>query len=191
MHSFQFQNAIIKFNPNFLSKQEADFYFQELLTSIPWKENEVFLFGKRYKTPRLEAFHAIEEKSYTYSGNKLLANHFTKELHELKTRIEVITNTKFNCVLVNLYRDGNDSNGWHADNEKELGRNPAIASLSLGVTRRFDLKHIENQEKISFELNHGSLLFMEGETQHFWKHQIAKSKKIHEPRINLTFRWIH
>jgi alkylated DNA repair dioxygenase AlkB len=191
MLSFQYQNATIKFSSDFLNTQVADLYFQKLFSSIPWKENEVILFGKRYKTPRLESFHAIEEKSYTYSGNKLIAHAFTKELLELKDQIEAVTDAKFNCVLVNLYRNGNDSNGWHADNEKELGKNPSIASLSLGITRRFDLKHIENQEKISFDLNHGSLLLMEGETQHFWKHQIAKSKKIHEPRINLTFRWIH
>ena len=97
---------------------------------------------------------------------------------------------QFNCVLVNLYRNGQDSNGWHADNEPELGKNPMIASVSLGATRRFDLRHNITKEKISFDLTNGSLLLMKGEIQHFWKHQITKTKKIDAARINLTFRML-
>ncbi|NCA20626.1 MAG: alpha-ketoglutarate-dependent dioxygenase AlkB, partial [Crocinitomicaceae bacterium] len=126
-----------------------------------------------------------------YSGKTLETHPFTEELLELKSLIEEASHQEFNCVLVNLYRDGKDSNGWHSDNETELGKNPAIASLSLGAIRRFDLKHNTTKEKISIELNHGSLLIMKGEMQHFWKHQIAKTTKVSTPRINLTFRYIY
>lgn len=109
---------------------------------------------------------------------------------QLKLRLEQEFDIQFNSVLANLYRDGKDSNGWHADNEKELGKNPIIASLSFGSERRFDLKHQLTKKKISFDLKNGALLIMGGEMQHFWKHQIAKSSKISEQRINLTFRRI-
>jgi alkylated DNA repair dioxygenase AlkB len=112
-------------------------------------------------------------------------------MFSLCERIENAVNSKFNCVLINYYRNGMDSNGWHADNEKELGENPVIASLSLGETRRFDLKHQFEDEKFSIPLNSGDLLLMDNQIQNFYKHQIAKSKKINNPRINLTFRWIY
>ncbi len=176
--------------PEFLSDSEAMELLEFFKTTIPFQQNEITIFGKTYKTPRLESFHAKNKNFYTYSGNQLQSKPFTEELHTLCHRIEKATNSVFNCVLINLYRDGQDSNGWHADNEKELGPNPVIASLNLGATRRFDLKHNQSQEKYFIELHAGDLLWMDNQIQNFYKHQIAKTKRVHEPRINLTFRMI-
>lgn len=153
-----------------------------------WESGEIKIFGKIYLTPRLEAFYAENGLHYSYSGKKLKTNSFTPDLLEIKNRLEQEFDLDLNSVLANLYRDGKDSNGWHADNEKELGKNPVIVSLSFGLERRFDLKHTMTKEKRSFDLKNGSLLIMGGEMQHFWKHQIAKTKKADGPRVNLTFR---
>lgn len=178
----------LHFDPHFLSVDEANVLFHTLETTLPWAQGSVALFGKTYPTPRLESFHVTENKSYTYSGNALLQHPFTPELFALKAKLDALLGVRFNCVLANYYRDGKDSNGWHADNERELGKNPIIASLSLGVTRRFDLKHNTTGERKQLMLTHGSLLIMGGNMQHHWKHCIAKSTKIIEPRVNLTFR---
>lgn len=180
----------IRFIPTFLNEDIANQLFENLHQTIQWQQGEIVLFGKKHATPRLEAFYADDQKSYGYSGQRLITHEFTKELNEIRQKITLEIGASFNSVLLNLYRTGNDSNGWHADNEPELGRNPIIASLSLGATRRFDLKHNTTKEQLSYYLNHGSLLIMGGELQHHWKHQIAKTKKVNEPRINLTFRII-
>lgn len=178
----------IRFIPTFLNEDFANQLFEHLQQTIQWQQGEIVLFGKKHATPRLEAFCADDQKSYGYSGQRLITHEFTKELNEIRQKLTLEIGTSFNSVLLNLYRTGNDSNGWHADNEPELGKNPIIASLSLGATRRFDLKHNTTKEQHSFHLNHGSLLIMGGELQHHWKHQIAKTKKVNDPRINLTFR---
>lgn len=180
----------IRFIPTFLNEDIANQLFENLQQTIQWQQGEIVLFGKKHATPRLEAFCADDQKSYGYSGQRLITHEFTKELNKIRQKLTLENGTSFNSVLLNLYRTGNDSNGWHADNEPELGRNPIIASLSLGATRRFDLKHNTTKEQLSYYLNHGSLLIMGGELQHHWKHQIAKTKKVNEPRINLTFRII-
>jgi alkylated DNA repair dioxygenase AlkB len=177
--------------PKFLNKEQANFYFNDLLKNIAFKQNEVTIFGKVYLTPRFESFHSLENRLYIYSGNKLSSNPFNSTLQNLLEKVEKATNSKFNCVLINLYRNGSDSNGWHADNEKELGPNPVIASLSFGETRRFDLRNNINKEKYSIDLNSGDLLWMDERIQNHYKHQIAKTKKALEPRINLTFRYIY
>ena len=182
------QNGTLIYYESFLSQVEAGLIFKYFKETLPFHQGTITLFGKTHAIPRLEAFFATENKTYTYSGKTLQTHPFTTELLALKSKIEAISLEKFNCVLVNLYRNGQDSNGWHADNEPELGKNPVIASLSLGATRRFDLRHNLTNEKISFDLTNGSLLLMKGEMQHFWKHQIAKTKKVNAPRINLTFR---
>ena len=128
------------------------------------------------------------EKYYLPKDNTI--NIFKKDVEKFKLVWHHFSQEKFNCVLVNLYRNGQDSNGWHADNEPELGINPVIASLSLGATRRFNLRHNLSNKKISIDLTNGSLLLMKGEMQHFWKHQLAKSTKVVNGRINLTFRRI-
>jgi alkylated DNA repair dioxygenase AlkB len=182
------QGGWIDFLPHFLSIEEQNVLFQKLLEQTKWQQGKIKIFGKTFNTPRLEAFYCENGLSYSYSGQQLKSYPFTPLLSELKGRIEAISHETYNSVLINLYRDGSDSNGWHADNETELGRNPTIASLSLGIERRFDLKNETTGEKIAIMLNPGSLLIMGGELQHNWKHQIAKSKKIALPRINLTFR---
>lgn len=183
-------NGWVKFESALFTLSEADEIYSILLKTIDWNQGKISLFGKTYSTPRLEAFYSENDKTYGYSGQKMKNHAFTPLLLKIKSKVEIATGKSFNSVLLNYYRDGNDSNGWHADNEKELGKNPLIASVSLGESRRFDLKHNQTKEKIHFQLNSGSLLIMGGEIQHFWKHQIAKSKKIKSGRINLTFRTI-
>jgi alkylated DNA repair dioxygenase AlkB len=191
MIDLSIDSAKLHFWPNFLSTFEADELYAELLKVSLWRQDKVKVFGKVYDQPRLCFLAADEKINYTYSGLTLPAVEFSESLLSLKNRIEETTSAKFNSCLANLYRDGNDSNGWHSDDEKELGSQPIIASISLGVTRNFDLKHKKNSLlKKRIELNHGSLLLMSGRTQEDFKHQIAKSKRIHEPRINLTFRYI-
>lgn len=180
----------IEYLPDFLSAEEQKLFFQLLYQNTPWQQGSIRIFGKLVNTPRLESFYAEDGLNYSYSGQQLKVNEFTQELISLKEKVETVSNEKFNSVLINLYRDGSDSNGWHADNEKELGKNPVIASLSLGAERRFDLRNNINGNKFGIPLTSGSLLIMGGELQHNWKHQIAKSKKVTEPRINLTFRKI-
>jgi len=190
MNYLEVENGELYYDENFISSSESTLLFQKLLNSLPFEQHYIKIFGKTHQIPRLEAFFAEDNHTYTYSGTTLKTIQFTPLLLKLKTQIEAVSNEKFNCVLVNLYRDGQDSNGWHADNEHELGKNPVIASLSFGATRRFDLRHNITKEKISFNLTNGSLIIMKGEMQHYWKHQIAKTKKVSQARINLTFRLI-
>ena len=191
MIDLSIDTAKLHFWPDFLTENQADELFEELKTSNLWRQYKVKVFGKTYDQPRLCFLAADRKVNYTYSGLTLPGVDFSKSLSLIKTRIEQTSSTRFNSCLANLYRDGNDSNGWHSDDEKELGDEPVIASLSLGVTRNFDLKHKRNRLiKKRIELTHGSLLLMSGRTQKDFKHQIAKSKRIHEPRINLTFRYI-
>lgn len=186
----ELQGGWIEYYADFLTQLESQLLFDELLLSIKWSQGSIQLFGKKVQTPRLEAFYSTDGSHYSYSGQQLTTHPFNEGLKQLKEKVEKISSEHFNSVLINLYRDGTDSNGWHADNEKELGKNPLIASLSLGVSRRFDLRHNITGENRQFTLEPGSLLIMGGELQHNWKHQIAKSKKIQDPRINLTFRKI-
>ena len=185
------KDGSLTYFPSFLNSDELIYYQKYLTEEIQFEQGEITLFGKKHLIPRLESFHAKQSKTYSYSGKLIHAKPFTEELNELCERIENAVYSKFNCVLINYYRNGMDSNGWHADNEKELGENPVIASLSIGATRRFDLKHQFESEKFSILLHSGDLLMMDNQIQNFYKHQIAKSKKISEPRINLTFRWIY
>lgn len=183
--------AEIIYYPHFFKTLEANYYYNLLLKNIPWQQDDINIFGKTHKQPRLTALFANNEKPYSYSNIIMRPHVFTKELEEIKTKIESQCNIKFTTCLANLYRNGQDSNGWHADNEKELGKNPIIASLSFGEERYFHLKHRkDNNLKKKIVLQNGSLLIMQGETQHHWLHQIAKTKKQIKPRINLTFRII-
>ena len=184
-------DADVIYYPTFFSSEEASGYFQILLDQIEWQEDEIKLFGKIYKQPRLTALYGANDASYSYSGITMFPKPFNSVLKEIKTRIEDTSEVKFTSVLLNYYRDGSDSNGWHSDDEKELGKNPMIASLSLGSERTFQLRHKKDKaQRKNLLLQHGSLLIMAGETQHHWQHCIPKSKKIISPRINLTFRVI-
>jgi alkylated DNA repair dioxygenase AlkB len=191
IQKIQLEEGNLLYFPGFLTESESNHYFELFKNNIAFQQHELKLFGKTYNTPRLESFHSKENRSYTYSGNKLDSKPFTENLDLLCKRIEQATSSNFNCVLINLYRNGQDSNGWHADNEKELGPNPVIASLSLGASRRFDLKHNQTDEKFLIDLHAGDLLWMDERIQNVYKHQIAKTKKVHESRINLTFRFIY
>jgi alkylated DNA repair dioxygenase AlkB len=184
-------DADIIYYPKFIKDQDAQNLFDRLFKETEWREESIILFGKKYKQPRLTAWFGEEHMNYSYSGIKMIAVPFTTALLRLKSLIEDFTNEPFNSVLLNLYRNGNDSNGWHSDDEKELGKNPVIASLSLGAVRKFKMKHkCDTTIKYEISLDNGSLLLMKAETQHFWKHQIPKSKKVDQARINLTFRRI-
>ena len=182
--------AQLRFIEQFLSAEESENYLKTLYRSIQWEQSDIQMFGKSLKIPRLNAWYGDNGCDYAYSGKRFTPLAWTTELKEIKTRIESLANTTFNSVLLNCYRDGSDSMGWHSDDEKELGQNPIIASVSLGQTRSFHLRHKTNKElsvqKIA--LTSGSLLIMGGTTQHFWQHQIPKTKKICGQRINLTFR---
>jgi len=190
-HKLPLQDSDITYYPNFLSRTDASEAFQKINNQIPWQQDDIKVFGKVYKQPRLTALYGEDEKTYTYSGIEMFPKPFTPLLREIKAKIETVSETKFTTVLLNLYRDGNDSNGWHSDDEKELGNEPVIASLSLGAKRKFKLKHrTEPHLKHDIFLEHGSLLLMKGRTQECWLHQLPKSKLVTQPRINLTFRVI-
>ena len=173
---------------NILSSAEADRYFQKLLDTIAWKQDEVIIFGKRIVTKRKTGWYGDKEFEYTYSKVTKKARLWTSALLELKQLVEQETELEFNSCLLNLYHSGEEGMSWHSDAEAELGEQPAIASLSLGAERKFMLKHKASGEKVSLNLANGSLLLMQGETQRYWVHSLPKTKKVQAPRINLTFR---
>jgi len=176
--------------PDFFNPKIASTYFEVLRQDIEWKQEEMMMYGKLIKFPRLTAWYGDDDKPYSFSGLKLCPQPWTDELLSIKSRIEPKSGVKFNSVLLNYYRDGNDSISWHTDAEKELGINPIIASVNFGAERKFQLKHRVNGEKIDINLQHGSLLIMKGELQHHWLHQVPKTKLAVKERINLTFRVI-
>jgi alkylated DNA repair dioxygenase AlkB len=189
---FNLKDGEVWVMPNFMPTDKAGFYYNELLKSINWRQEEIKMYGKVYPVPRKTAWCGYPEFNYKYSGILCNPEPWTKELMDIKRVIEhFLPGEDFNSVLLNLYRDGNDKVSWHADDEPELGTNPTIASVSLGAVRRFDLKHKEDpDQKLQIELTSGSLVVMKGALQHHWLHQIPTQKKIQEPRINLTFRTI-
>ncbi len=174
---------------DFILSASAKDFFTELKNIIQWKQEGMMMFGKYVNFPRLTAWYADEGKTYEYSGLKNIPNKWTAPLLSLKSKIEIETHSTFNSVLLNYYRNGHDSMGWHSDDEPELGANPIIASLNLGAARKIQFRHrYHKEQKLELELSSGSLLIMKGSIQHFWQHQIPKQTKIVEPRINLTFR---
>ena len=184
-------DAEISYYPQFFEAAEADALFIELLETTLWQQDSITVFGKTHPQPRLTALYGNTDKAYSYSNLKMEPHPWNPLLQKIKNQIASVCDTNFTSVLLNLYRDGKDSNGLHADNEKELGINPVIASISLGAERAFHLQHnCDKNRKHKMILQHGSLLIMKGATQHNWKHQIPKTAKPINPRINLTFRWI-
>lgn len=175
----------------FLHKIEADLFFEKLKNQIEWNQEPIKLFGKTIMQPRLTSLYGNPEKPYGYSGIVMRPFPFTDFLMEIKNRIEEKAKENFTHVLLNYYRDGKDSMGWHRDNELVLGSNPTIGSVSFGETREFQIRHyVEKKIKLKVSLSHGSLLIMSGSSQHHWEHQIPKTTKSLGPRINLTFRTI-
>lgn len=189
--TIQLKDADLLYVPEFFTKKESDFYYQTFLRDFPWEQRSIKMFGKDIPQPRLISFFGNPGKSYKYSGLRLTPLPFTSELEDVKNKTENFSHSKFNVCLANLYRDGSDSMGLHADDERELGQNPLIASISFGAERDFKLQHKLNKTlRHKIRLQHGSLLIMKGTTQEFWKHQLPKTNRKVEPRINLTFRTI-
>lgn len=174
------------------SWEQSDRLLAQLLTETPWHQETAHLFNKQIPLPRLTAWSGDARKAYTYSGIAMQPTPWTDTLLALKSVVETVVQTQFNSVLLNLYRDGQDGVGWHSDAEPALGHNPTIASVSFGATRRFSLKHKYRKElkPVHLELGHGSLVVMQGATQHYWVHQVPKTTKPVGQRINLTFRTI-
>lgn len=188
----QLPDSEMSYIPNFLSSDLATRYFEELLNCIPWRQDPITLFGKTHPQPRLTSLHAHTLDPYSYSGIVMRPQPMTETLQQIENKIYEFCDASFTTVLLNMYRNGKDSNGWHADNEPELGKNPVIASVSLGAPRFFHLRHnLDPKQRYKIILEHGSLLLMGGATQHFWKHQVAKTSKKVGPRINLTFRKVN
>ena len=184
------QDAQISYIADFLQSSTASDLFSIFQDSMPWQQDELQIFGKKVLAPRLTVWIGESWMTYSYSNHTLIPKPWTPELKLLKDELERRTQQSFNSVLLNYYRDGRDSNGWHSDDEPELGKNPVIASISLGGARDFRLRHKQGlQENVSIALEHGSLLLMQGDTQSFWQHQIPK-RAYAEARINLTFRTI-
>ncbi|WP_289061967.1 alpha-ketoglutarate-dependent dioxygenase AlkB [uncultured Zobellia sp.] len=181
----------ITYYPNFIERATADSYFQSLKEETPWQQDNITVFGKTYAQPRLTALYGNNGKPYSYSKLVMAPHKFTPMLLEIKNKVETCTGVVFTTCLLNLYRNGQDSNGWHADNEKELGKKPIIASITLGQERFFHLKHRKDKNlKQKILLQHGSLLLMKGATQEHWLHQVPKTARVIDERINLTFRII-
>ena len=175
---------------NFLNLQEASQYFQKLYSDISWEQDEFLMYGKKIISKRKVAWYGSKEFDYAYSGNHRKGKPWTKELLDIKKIIEGASKDSFNSCLLNLYQEGAEGMGWHSDNEKELLPKATIASISLGSHRKFSFKHKQTKETVSLRLHNGSLLLMKGEIQDHWLHQLPKTKKIIDARINLTFRSI-
>lgn len=186
-------DAELLFVPEFLSAQRADELLTQLQQDVDWQQQTLSMYGKRIPVPRLTAWYGDAGASYTWSGIRNTPRPWTRSLQQLRQQLHSTLQdhypTTFNSVLLNFYRDHNDSVDWHADDEPELGDEPVIASISLGQPRHFELRHRESPRvRKTLELPHGSLLVMAGRTQHCWQHRIGKSRDVLQPRINLTFR---
>lgn len=183
----------VRFERKLYSTEESNYILYQLIHETKWSQDEVIVFNKKHKIPRLNAWHGNSGKSYTWSGNLMRPLPWTKLLLEIKSKVEFFSKANYNSVLLNYYRNGNDGMGYHADDEQELGANPTIASLSFGQERPFHLKHKYNKEIPTQKLllQSGSLLVMSGTTQQYFKHAIPKTKKAIGPRVNLTFRKIY
>ncbi|TLX63572.1 alpha-ketoglutarate-dependent dioxygenase AlkB [Stutzerimonas nosocomialis] len=184
-------DAELHYLPGWAEPAEADHWLAELIERTPWAQPQVSLYGRRFSVPRLVAWYGDPEARYRYSGLLHEPLAWTPLLTQIRQRIQDSVGRPFNGVLLNLYRDGQDAMGWHSDDEAELGRDPLVVSLSLGASRRFDLRRCGSSRIAhSLALDHGSLLVMAGSTQHHWQHQIARTRKVSAPRLNLTFRLI-
>ncbi|WP_339486018.1 alpha-ketoglutarate-dependent dioxygenase AlkB family protein [Pseudomonas sp. EL_65y_Pfl2_R95] len=187
----QLPDAELDFHPHWLGAERADQWLKALYQQTPWQQPQVQLFGRTHPVPRLLAWYGDEGVGYRYSGLYHPPLTWTPLLAEIRAQLSAFVGQPLNGGLLNYYRDGQDSMGWHSDDEAELGRNPIVVSLSLGGSRRFDLRRKGHQRiEHSLQLDHGSLLVMRAATQHYWQHQIAKTRKPCAPRLNLTFRYL-
>jgi alkylated DNA repair dioxygenase AlkB len=191
-HALPLPAADLAFDPHFLSPTLAQALLEDLSAAVPWEQRSIRLFGRELAQPRLTAWYGDPGAAYSYSGLHWVPRPWRQQLQTLRRRVEVVTGHRFNSVLLNLYRDGRDSMGWHADDEAELGLTPVIASLSLGATRRFRLRPRPDTagEAFGLDLPGGSLLLMRPPTQAHWQHALPKTSRSVGPRLNLTFRWV-
>jgi alkylated DNA repair dioxygenase AlkB len=189
-HTLDLRDADIEYHPEFVAEEAAWKLFERLRVEVPWRQETIRLYNKSHLVPRLSCWMGDAGLDYAYSNMTMHPVAWSDTTKRLLREIEALSQHQFNSVLLNYYRNGQDSVGWHSDDESELGQNPVIASLSLGASRDFHLKH-RNKPKLrhSIALEHGSLLLMQGATQHNWRHQVPK--RTHAlGRINLTFRLI-
>lgn len=184
------RDSAITFWPNWLPAADADNLLRKSIESIDWRADIIRIVGKQIQIPRLQQWFGQPGTSYTYSNICMQAVSFPDWIDSLRIAVEEQTGSAFNRALVNYYRDGSDSVDWHADDEPELGPEPVIASLSLGVERVFQLRHRLTKQRISISLPHGSLLMMGAGIQGYWQHRIAKVANLQEPRVNFTFRYM-
>jgi alkylated DNA repair dioxygenase AlkB len=185
------KDGVAHYYPEFINPLDSTKLLAQLLDSLPWEEDRLFMFGKVVTTRRKVVWIGDPKCDYTYSGIKRQAQKWTSELLLIKVQLEDLTQSKFNSCLLNLYHDGNDGMGWHSDDERELDAKSPIASLSLGATRKFAFRHKKDKTIHSLLLENGSALIMHAPTQENWQHALLKTKKINAPRINLTFRSTH
>jgi alkylated DNA repair dioxygenase AlkB len=183
-------DGVVIYYGQILSNEKANQLLSILLEKIEWRQDEILMFGKKIITKRKVAWYGDEGLKYTYSKTTKTAIPWSQELLELKSIVEETTGENYNSCLLNLYHNGSEGMGFHSDDEKELKKDGAIASVSIGAERKFVFKHKTTKDKVSLYLEAGSLLLMEGTTQTYWQHQLTVSKKIVSPRINLTFRMI-
>jgi alkylated DNA repair dioxygenase AlkB len=185
------QDGEASYFSSFFTEIQSERYFLALEKEVPWKQEPIKMFGKEVMQPRLTAWYGDSGKGYSYSGITMQPNPWNSTLIQIKEKIEKSSGVKFNSALLNFYRDENDSMGWHRDNEKELGENPSIGSVSFGATRTINFRHyFDKTLKTSIDLTDGSFFLMQGETQRYWQHSISKKTYPIGPRINLTFRTI-
>jgi alkylated DNA repair dioxygenase AlkB len=189
--AFPMADGDVRYLPDAVPPALADEWFARLRHEVDWRQEEILLFGARHAVPRLVAWHGDPGATYRYSGVDHHPLAWTRTLAAIRERVESLSGHRFNSVLLNLYRDGRDGMGWHADDEPELGTDPVIASVSLGATRRFRMRHRRRRDQVlGIDLAHGSLLLMQGPTQHHWVHAVPKTSRPVGERINLTFRHV-
>lgn len=183
-------DANLTFYPHFIALSESKALAQSLFEQLDWRQDQIYMYGRQIDIPRLQAWYGDPGTDYQYSNLALTPNPWTEQLKSLKQAVSEKSQSSFNSVLANCYRDHQDSVSWHSDDEPELGSSPVIASLSLGAERYFHMRHKYSGEKFKLKLPSGSLLIMKDKTQEFWQHAVLKSRQISPARINLTFRKI-
>ncbi len=190
MNNLLLKDGTVYYYGKIFTEEQSEIYYVKLLNEINWQHDVVKIFGKEIITKRKVAFLGDEGISYKYSGKTKIAEKWLKFILEIKSTVEQISGEIFNACLLNYYHNGSEAMSWHSDNEKEILKHSAIASVSFGAERKFGFKHNFTKEEISLMLEKGSLLIMKDETQIYWKHKLYTNAKIIEPRINLTFRTI-
>ncbi|WAU76195.1 alpha-ketoglutarate-dependent dioxygenase AlkB family protein [Acinetobacter sp. TR3] len=189
-HNYLPYQGTVQYYGKVIPNLRADDYFDKLMQNIEWENDQAIIFGRKIITKRKVAWYGDQAFEYTYSNINKYALPWTKELLELKVLVESLTGELFNSCLLNLYHTGEEGMAWHSDDETDLKRDGAIASLSFGAERKFAFKHKHSKEKIELYLEHGSLLVMKDTTQSYWLHRLPPTKKVTTPRVNLTFRTI-